>query len=177
MTIAFGIDVSLTHGSVVVVELIEKKKLVCDQLFSWDKKDSHSLSLKSSMESINLQVFGIVQAIGSHDSTDWMDTFISIDWSTRSVHWRSKRLFAVQMGIMMGMFYEQFLRLSTNVSFVTPQTLRKYWGLQHNASKEDLQKVVLEEYPPDALFKSWANEDDIDAYILAVHNILTRGSE
>ncbi len=177
MKYGFGIDVSLTHGSVVAVEMSnDSKKNTVDGLFSWDNKDSHALSLKSSMSEISLQVASVADAI---DCFKWErdKSFVSIDWSSLSVHWRSKRLFAVQMGIMMGMFYTQFNLYDIPLSFISPRTLREYWGLKHNAPKLELQEKVLELYPPNALFESWATEDDIDAYILAVHNILTRGNE
>lgn len=169
MEIAYGADLSLTHGSVVRVEMdTENVVTFAETIYKWDKKDSHRLSLKSTPDEIFLKVRDIFYSFPVNPTVN-----LAIDWQL--VFWNTRRLLIVQMALFMGMMYSRF-RLA-DLEFVIPAQIREFWGLKTNAPKQDVQDTVLKIYPLPIGFKQYANEDDIDAYILALYMILNTTQE
>lgn len=166
--IAFGADLSLTHGSVVRVQMIGGEVTVAEVVYKWVAKDKHRLSLKSTPSEIHRKVQDIAVAIYGGGSM----IKISIDWSSVLIFWKVKRLFAVQMGMFLGMLYRMAIEMGISLFFVTPLQVRKYWELPQKTSKLEIQDRWLQDYPLPALFKQHADEDDIDAYILAIYTLI-----
>ena len=168
---AYGGDLSLRHGSVVYAEMRGDTVQYVTSIYKWDKKDSHSLGLKSPPDDIQRKVEEITRAM-NHDPARGNAITFSIDWAPQAVYWRTNKALAVQMGMFMGMLY-----LSSNwksskdfLEFVPPYELRSYFSLASNAAKLLVQETALMVYPPPPNFLNWANEDDIDAYILAIYS-------
>ncbi len=169
MYVVYGADLSLTHGSIVRVNMNERHVVTYAEIvYKWDKKDSHRLSLKSTPAQLFLKVRDIF--LSFTEDSDTM-IYLAVDWAIQSIFWRSKKMFAMQMGMFLGMMYTTARQKDINLYFTSPATLRKNWGLKGNAPKQDLQDAVLELYPLPEGFKQYADEDDIDAYILAIYTI------
>ncbi len=169
MTKSFGADLSLNHGSVVAVEMTAdgKEVIQVESIYKWDKKDSHKLTLKSSMSEIHKKVAEICRPMSGFENAR-----VAVDWAGMSVYWRTKKLFVVQMGLFVGMLYSRAMEKAIQINFITPKELREYFLLPQKISKEDFQKYVLMLFSPPTSFLQWANDDDIDAYILAIYNII-----
>lgn len=174
MKSAYGADLSLNHGAVVLVEMGKKNQIFpVSSVLGWDKKDSHKLTTKSTHEELHQKVKDIIVSISAFSRVNEKPELV-VDWTPTAVHWRTKKSFIVIMGVFMGMLYEQTLAHNIKFTAISPSVLRQLWGLRNNAPKEELQLLVLSAYPPPVLFNTWAKDDDIDAYILAVTIILNR---
>lgn len=170
MQTAIGADLSLNHGSVILVEMGENIVTNVVSVYSWNKKDNHKLTLESTPQALFTKVKEISAALSVHNVT-----VLGIDWFAQSVYWSTKKLFVVQMGLFLGMLYAEISRKNIYFLPISPRQLREYFNQPLTLSKKDFQHFVLLLFPPPILFNSWATEDDIDAYILAVYTILTKG--
>ncbi len=170
MLVAYGADLSLTHGSIVRVEMNENEVAFAGTIYKWDKKDSHRLSLKSTPDDIFIKVRDIFLSL-----PDSEDIRLAVDWQL--VFWNTRRLLIVQMALFMGMLYTAARHKPALLEFVLPAQIRHFWGLKGNAPKEDVHNTVLNIYPLPTGFSMYADEDDIDAYILALYMILHKRNE
>lgn len=165
---AYGADLSLNHGAIVAVTMEGTSVTGVDSIFSWTKKDNHSLKLKSSPSALYSTARDLVLSIPG-------EAVLVLDWSGQSVYWRTTKLFVVQMGLFLGMVYALAKKRKISVLEVTPKELREYFNQPQKLPKKELQDYVLLLFPPPHLFLTWATEDDIDAYILAIYTILKNG--
>ena len=107
MYTAHGADLSLTHGSVVRVEMnVENVVTFAGTVYKWDKKDSHKLSLKSIPADIHEKVRDIFTSFLPSPDTP---VVLGVDWSVAIVYWKSRKSFAIQMGIFAGMLFSGYL--------------------------------------------------------------------
>lgn len=173
MQTAFGADLSLNHGSIVRVDMKGDIVTNITGIYSWDKKDNHKLTLKSTPKELLNKVHEISNALMVNVT---LGIPLGLDWSAQSIYWRTTKIFVVQMGLFLGMFFSEIIRRNIPIIPITPNQLREYFNQSVKLPKKEFQYYILLLFPPPKLFKTWANEDDIDAFILAVYTILTRGN-
>ncbi len=173
----FGGDLSLNHGAIVRLVYNHTDDLIAsiDEVHRWDKKDKSKLTLKSTPKEILEKADTIKYAIFHRFPKDVGETLV-VDWSPQSVYWRTRKIQIVQMSLFMGMLFATKPDYNISVDFVSASDLRSFWGLPSNVSKEKLQEIVLSYHKPPPLFLTWAEEDDIDAYILALYKTLYTGN-
>jgi len=164
---AYGADLSLNHGAVVHIHMQDDSVTSVTSIYRWDSKDSHKLSLKSTPSEIYRTVREIFLAV-----LPPANSLVAVDFASQSVYWRTKKIFVVQMGLFMGMLYSEFKNHTSTISFVIPKDLREYFNQPATMAKQEFQEYALMLFPPPPVFLTWATEDDIDAYILAIYIIL-----
>lgn len=169
--ITFGLDPSLRNGSLIGIAWKNNEKLnifgeihTFKKMFSWNKKDPHSLSMKGPPE----ETYELVQMIRSalmHDqSYVCAGAPIYIDYDTSAGFRYSNRMLGIRVGFMMGCLYQAFHYITMKPLFIPAKEVREWLGLKPRADKEAVWTVFSQRH---CEIRYMDNEHEKDAFILA----------
>lgn len=162
----FGADLSLNHGAVVKVGI--EPRTFCLPIFQWDTKSPWKLGMKDPPNQVWRTADEIVANILKH-RTPYSVTALAVDWSPSSVYWSGRKAYLVQQAFLMGVLYQKCNEHMIGVSFVSSQKLRSWLGYSAGIPKVKVQEAALEEYPLPKIELEELNEDQLDAYIVALY--------
>lgn len=142
--ITFGLDASLRHGSLISIawkdderpthgpELIHSFK----EIFSWNKKDPHSLAMKGLPRDYYRLTEMIISALTHDQSYICAGAPVYIDYDTSAGFRYSNRMLGMRVALLMGMLYTAFRKITMGPLFIPAKEVRECLGLPVRAPKE-----------------------------------------
>lgn len=172
-----GLDPSLRHGAFIKCifgypRVGKAVLLSVEPTYIWKARSKYSLQEKSTVH----EVIAFVQNFLSFALTD---TFyhLAIDFDERSVHWTRRPVQVLKLYLMLGYLIRGLHELGYNTHYVTPDEVRKTFGLKAKADKAEVWAAFRERVEMNKLVETLCTDEDVrDAVILAYTVSLNRES-
>lgn len=177
--IGYGIDASLTHGSIMVVgddlEPIPVLRWPSPEIGVTLKADSTTRAVISFFRYVG-QRFAELRPIPRDETL----TTALIDFDLTSVHWVGQAGSVVRLALGLGILRESLsIAIGNRIDMVRPSELRVWLGLPTKATKQEVwQRITSYLITEPKVFRDTRKkaEDDKDAAVLAYMALLCGGS-
>lgn len=135
--VAYGLDASLRHGSLVKITRDSSGVYSWDSVFEWGKKGP-SIGEKSSLREIVKFALLLSRALMNHEHAP-----VLIEFDPRSVYWRSGKRQVVTMALFLGCLVGILYALGYPAIFITPEESRRFYRFTKGKKKEFQEHFLI----------------------------------